>query len=228
MCLATTMWNPKKPETGHAGALAGPAQSSAAPLSTDGLALPPTESSRAYTLLTLMLLALSTAFGAAGYRYYQAQKTEAESSTRSHLSAIADLKVQQILAWRRERPRDDRRLQPWLEDFRKLYGYSDVAVLDARGGGRIGGPEMGRPADRELFTTMAMARGNREAAASDLQQSGGSVHMDVVAPVLEPNGPGPPTGSPAGGGGRLPERHYSVLAHSQPDGGKHIGSDWSR
>ena len=153
-----------------------------------------------------MLLALSTAFGAAGYRYYQAQKTEAESSTRSQLSAIADLKVQQILAWRRERlgaaillaanpmvtapagARDDRRLQPWLEDFRKLYGYSDVAVLDARGGVRIGGPEMGRPADRELFTTMAMARGNREAAASDLQQSGGSGHMDVVAPVLEPNG----------------------------------------
>ena len=115
-------------------------------------ALPPRESLRSYILFPLILLALGAALGVAAYRYYQAQKTALESSVQSHLSAIADLKVQQVLAWRRERlgaavllaanpmvsappgARDDRRLRVWLEDFRKLYGYSDLAILDDRNG----------------------------------------------------------------------------------------------
>jgi len=152
-----------------------------------------------------MLLALGAAFGVAGYRYYEAQKTELDASVQGQLSAIADLKIQQILAWRSERlgaaellasnpmvtapvgARDDGRLRIWLEGFRKLYGYSDVAILDARGAVRIGDAQTTRSTDHELVT-MAMARGNRQAFASDLWEPAGTVHMAVVAPVLDPKG----------------------------------------
>ena len=162
------------------------------------------DSPQAYLILPLILAALGIAFLSAGYLYYQTQKIEAEASARSQLSAIADLKVQQIVAWRRERlgaaellaanpmvtaqtgSRDDAKLARWLEHFRKLYGYSDAAILDAKGRLRIAGAGTAGAPNRELRITMAMARGNREAAASDLEESSDTAYMDVVAPVVEP------------------------------------------
>jgi PAS domain S-box-containing protein len=148
---------------------------------------------------------LGAAFATVAYHYYLAQKTEAESSIKNQLSAIAELKVQQILAWRRDllgaavllaanpmvtepaAARDDRHLRAWLEDFRKVYGYSEVAIIGAGGGVRIGG-RASRSPDGELLKAMATARENRQEVTSDLQQSADSVYLDVVAPVLEPNG----------------------------------------
>ena len=167
-------------------------------------AAPVRESYRNYILLPLVLLLLAGVFTAASYRYYQAQKNEKQGNTESQLSAIADLKVQQILAWRRERlgaatllaanpmvmapegARDDRQLQTWLAHFRTFYGYSDAAIVDAQGGLRIAGTGTARFADRELLRTMAMARCNQQASASDLVWLAGTAHMDVVAPVLKP------------------------------------------
>jgi two-component system sensor histidine kinase/response regulator len=198
----------REPKKSEANGIQDEAPAAPVAFSAAGAAdIPVRESSRAYILLPLILLLLGAAFGMAGYRYYQAQKRDAAFTVQNQLSAIADWKMEQIMAWRRQGlgaaallaanpmvsapvgSRDDRRLKAWLEDFRKLYGYSDAAVLDVRGGFRIAGAGTARSPDRELLTTMAMARGNRQAAASDLQEFAGTARMDVVAPVLEPNRP---------------------------------------
>ncbi|MGA2118585.1 MAG: PAS domain S-box protein [Bryobacteraceae bacterium] len=144
----------------------------------------------------------------AGHGLYQAQKEAVESEAAAQLSAIADLKVQQVLAWRSERvaaatfvasnpmlaepanPEETADLQRWLGQFRDLYGYQDVAVLSRTGRIRIGALD---PApDQRLQGLVAEALRSGEAVASDLdRQSGQSAKMDIVAPVMSKTGAPP-------------------------------------
>ena len=53
--------------------------------------------------LAVTFVALTAGVSVSGYRYYRAQKDILESGVRDQLSSVADLKVQQIVAWRQER-----------------------------------------------------------------------------------------------------------------------------
>jgi two-component system, cell cycle sensor histidine kinase and response regulator CckA len=122
-------------------------------------------------LLPVGFLLLTLALGAAGYRYYVGQKQYIEQEARRQLSAIADLKVQQVVAWRRERLADARviaatpampvvqqvlaraggsdareQVRSWMETLRTAGGYANVILVDSHGemclsAGRAGGAE---------------------------------------------------------------------------------------
>lgn len=68
------------------------------------------QSHRSYIALPVVLGAFCVGISLAGYGYYEAQRRNLESDIQSQLSAIADLKTQQILAWRKERQADAERL----------------------------------------------------------------------------------------------------------------------
>ncbi len=96
---------------------------------------------------------------AGGYRFYATQRDAVQREFTNELQAIADLKAEQIVEWRRERLGDARvitadpallrdiqsitvgrassgkrqEMLGWLENFRKAYQYSNAVLLDANG-----------------------------------------------------------------------------------------------
>ncbi len=115
-------------------------------------------SRRNLSLITGAFALVALGLGTAGYRYYLDQKTAIEGEERRQLAAIAELKVQQIVWWRRERMVDARILgatamsQPvravlerhgdvraheqarlWLEEVRDAGSYANAVVLDRQG-----------------------------------------------------------------------------------------------
>ena len=161
------------------------------------------ESPRFYVLLALAFVALAVGVSVTGYRDYRSQGEILEADARSQLSAVADLKVQQIVDWRRERigdavtiagnpavaQRTDReRMRAWLNGFRRFYGYREIALLDPRGVTRLtasGGPFN----DDDAVTLAREALRTGHPVVSDLHRRGpGPVYIDVVAPLAEGNG----------------------------------------
>ena len=144
----------------------------------------------------------------AGYRCYQAQSASLAAEIGASFPAIADLKAQQIAGWRAERvadarvlaesprlgaprsPQSDRRLQAWLEVFRKHCGYRDVAVLDRIGRVRVVKRSVGfNPfvSSTQALADEALRTG--EVVASELYEApGGFVYLDFLAAVPSRDG----------------------------------------
>jgi hypothetical protein len=161
--------------------------------------------SAASIALPLILAALCAGILAAGLFYARSQRRDMQAAVASELSSIADLKVQQILAWRRERIADSALLaseplalapaadqirfgfEKWLEAFRRLYGYLEVAVLNSDGSVRNAASEdlSAGAADPRVLALVQAALQSGQPAASDLKASAsGSPYLDFVAPVL--------------------------------------------
>lgn len=152
--------------------------------------------------LAVTFVALTAGVSVSGYRYYRAQKDILESGVRDQLSSVADLKVQQIVAWRQERIGDavtiagnpalaelrdggnHQALRGWLESFRRFCGYREIAILERTGEVRLtasGGPF---PVDAAVRALCRQATDTGRAAVSDLQGSEGDpVYLDFAAPV---------------------------------------------
>ncbi len=160
------------------------------------------ESGRSRCALLTILLLLCSGITVTGYHYYQTQRGSIESRIQGEISAIADLKVQQVLAWRNERiadaqllaayplvgapptPERDRQLRDWLEVFRRHAGYAQVALLDSSGGVRISASDGSAALNRHLLPLVQESLRSREVVVSDLYtEPGGFTYMDVVAPV---------------------------------------------
>ncbi|MGA3023433.1 MAG: PAS domain S-box protein [Bryobacteraceae bacterium] len=152
--------------------------------------------------LALTFVALAAGISVAGYGYYRAQKESIESGIRDQLSAIADLKIQQISAWRQERigdalaisgnpalgarthRGDQSALRGWLENFRGFYGYQEIAVLERNGQVRLTASGSPFAVDSAVRSLCQEAIRTGQAAVSDLQGSeGGPAYLDLAAPA---------------------------------------------
>jgi PAS domain S-box-containing protein len=153
---------------------------------------PAAELSFAGPALALLVTLLAAGILMVGIRYDENQRRDMQADVASQLSAIADLKVQQILAWRSERMADaalladdpllaggsERDIRAWLEAFRTRRGYTEVAILHRNR--KLGA---GLNALATLDTLMAAALANG-VAMSDLQEfPDGSLYLDLVAPI---------------------------------------------
>ena len=107
-------------------------------------------------VLLLFLLICAAGIMAGGWLLYNGLRTKAVKEAERNLAIIADLKVRQIAAWRRERlgdaevisrhPLNRVRIQPflekasltdqgrdikaWMESLRAAYAYSNVVLVD--------------------------------------------------------------------------------------------------
>lgn len=119
------------------------------------------EEQSAPVMLIFLFAALALGISAAGYSYYQHYEKSYRIEFESLLSSIAELKVAEIVQWRKERladasvlhdnenftklagrllsnPQDadaQRRIRLWLGKIRDAYSYSNLLLLDA--GGRL-------------------------------------------------------------------------------------------
>ena len=131
----------------------------------DGSSLPemmsssdPSSRNRELYILMGGFLFVTLGIGAVGYRYYAHQKAGIEAEVHNQLAAIAELKVRQVVAWRRERLADATiiaatEIMPavqmvlneqanatvrasvlaWLETIRKAGGYANAILVNSAG-----------------------------------------------------------------------------------------------
>ena len=131
-------------------------------------------------VFALIFVSMAVGIMAAGYFYYRNHERNYRSEVERQLSAIADLKVGELVQWRKERLNDgnvffnnagfsglvrrffdkpddaeaQRAIQTWIGKFQKAGQFSQVRLLDTRGVTRLaipaGGPELSSAVARRL------------------------------------------------------------------------------
>jgi PAS domain S-box-containing protein len=131
------------------------------------------------------------------YTYYQGQRRAVESNIGDQLTAVADLKVGQFAAWRRERIDDaqliagnpllrhaqgsEGELKAWLEDFH----LPAVAIVDRNGHVRISTGDRVRAGESDGLALAGETLRSGRVGVADLHwTSRGEIAMEVAAPIL--------------------------------------------
>ena len=157
---------------------------------------------RHFLVLPLLLTLICCAILFAGYRYVQVYNDAIKRTTRAELSAAADAKVDQILQWKHEResgaealaknpllagpfnPTDKVRAGAWLEQYRKLYGYEEIALLDPNGNVELKSSAGEHTPHGNLQPLIQQVLKTNRVVMSELRQgAAGSLHLNFLAPV---------------------------------------------
>jgi len=139
------------------------------------------------------------------YKYYQAQSRAVESSIGGQLAAVADLKVGQFAAWRRERI-DEAQLiagnpllrqaggsQADIGNWLKSLDYPAISVVDASGRIRVSSGGKSRESEAATLTLAGLALRSGQVSVADLHWTPlGEISMEVAAPI--PGGGSGPAG----------------------------------
>ncbi|HYK89617.1 MAG TPA: cache domain-containing protein, partial [Acidobacteriota bacterium] len=161
--------------------------------------------------IVLIFLGLSLGITAMGYRFYLSDKSEIKNKIQQDLSAIADLKANLIMAWRKERLADAivirnsqqvaLQVQGYLNDptdagvaqsllaymtvLKDQNGYASVLLLDTAQRLRLAtlGDEESGGCDQLYF---AATLNSREVKFSDLyrREPQGRIRLDLYIPIL--------------------------------------------
>ena len=161
-----------------------------------------------FALITLVLLA-------GGYGYYRSEAAHIRQEKYQDIAAIGELKVSQLLQWRRQRLADARRsqaspffrqaLEAWRKapaaadlqaDWRKrlrleqeAYDYADVLLLDLAGNVLLAASDHPDPSDPATQRAIAAAIASRDIVFSDFYRSSqGRVCLDTVVAVPDAEG----------------------------------------
>ncbi|MHB9008249.1 MAG: PAS domain S-box protein [Limisphaerales bacterium] len=164
--------------------------------------------------LLVLFLVLTSGITLVGLDYLKHQQTEARAAAREQLEAIADLKVQQIVNWRKERLADakviratpyairralDAMAQPesaitrrmftgWLDPVLEGGVYQRALLLDGERNVRLVHPPPQAP--RELAETLRLAAEEalrtRQVVVADLHRvpNETEVHLDLLVPLV--------------------------------------------
>jgi PAS domain S-box-containing protein len=173
-------------------------------------------------LLGLIFVCLAIGIVAAGYLYYRNYEKRYRSEVERQLSAVADLKVGELVQWRKERladgavffkngsfsgfvrrffemPEDaqaQQQIQAWVEKCQTLNQYDHVRLLDAQGVTR-----MSVPAGRsEMSATVAqrlpevLRTGQVTFQDFYRNEHDQRVYLAVLVPILDESDASPPLG----------------------------------
>jgi PAS domain S-box-containing protein len=150
-------------------------------------------------LITVVSLSALFAAGMLGgaYKYYQEQSRAVESGIGGQLAAVADLKVGQFAAWRRERI-DQAQLiagnpllrraggsQTDIESWLESLDYPAITVVDRSGRARLSTGAKARQSEADNLALAAAALRSGQVAVADLHwTSQGEISMEVAAPIF--------------------------------------------
>ena len=144
------------------------------------------------------------------------QLRTARRSVEGDLLAVARLKTEQIVDWRKERlvdagiiqgsqpfsdlvarwvdsgrPDDAAQILAWLQTIAETAGYSDIRLVDPSGRVLLDLSGNGGPLLADAQSGLQSALATRKAVLTDLHRGGESeaVHLDVIAPLLSATAP---------------------------------------
>ena len=175
------------------------------------------QSKKIYWYLIVVFFLFSAGIGTGGYFFFEHQKRKLKEKEWEQLAAIADLKVGQIMNWRKERigdgsiimetpfihrhvqqllsgpasNEDKQAFLDWMSLWQKTYSYQSIFLLDTTGRVRLSVPEGGGPSDPYSRALALEAMRGKKVLFSDLHRSetAQKIHIDLCVPLLGAGGP---------------------------------------
>jgi len=174
-----------------------------------------TQSNKAYWFLILVFFLFSFAIGTAGYFFYENQKAGLKQERWDQLNAVANLKLNQIVSWRKERIADakvifenpfisdhvqtliqnpnrldlKKKVSTWMASLKKYFDYNSVILLDAKGIVRLSVPETKGPLCSYTQQMVAEAVRTPQIILSDLHKGPDEdIHIGLIVPILNQKG----------------------------------------
>ncbi len=174
---------------------------------------------RQYSLALFFLIFIVLAAGivGAGYVYYRNFRAQFRTEVKSNLSAIADMKIDELARWRAERLSDAgvlfknpafsvlvqraleqpdptgalNRLKVWLAAIKNAYHYDRVFLLDAQGLERAAAPDTPETVAPHLKETLPDVLRSDQVTFQDFHSDtpDGPVHLSILVPVLADDNP---------------------------------------
>jgi len=165
-------------------------------------------------MLIFGILSLGIILG--GAFYYRSYERHFRSEVEHQLSAIAELKVSELVQWRKERladagilyqnasfaawvqrfiekPEDAdacRQIEIWLGKYRSYYRYDRVFLLDAKGSERLAVPDKPEPVAAHLAQDAAHCLDSGQVIFTDFHRDSPDrpVHLSLLVPILDTTG----------------------------------------
>jgi two-component system, cell cycle sensor histidine kinase and response regulator CckA len=175
-----------------------------------------------YTFLLVFVL-LAAGIVIAGFLYFRNYELRHRTEVEHQLSAIADLKVDELVHWQKERlgdaalfyknlnfsglvqrylqrPEDEetaRKLRTWLQHVRDGYQYDRVFLLDAAGRVRMSAPDARRPISSHLILRSVEVLRTKQVVFEDFYRNeyDGRTYLAVLIPILDERGNGRAVGT---------------------------------
>jgi PAS domain S-box-containing protein len=170
-----------------------------------------------YTFVLVFVL-LAAGIVIAGFLYYRNYERRYRTEVEHEISAIAGLKADGLVQWRKERmgdaavlyknanfservrrhlekPEDaeaQERLRTWLQHVWEGYPYDRVFLLDARGRERMSMPETRRSVSRQVTLQAAEVLRTKQVAFVDFYRNefDQRVYLAILVPIFEERGAG--------------------------------------
>lgn len=169
---------------------------------------------RSYVPIFAVFLVLALAISLTGYAYYRAGKSRISDQVGRELAAIADLKVQQLAQWRKERlanaavrsqnpfvtdavtrlslgqatAHDHRGLVVYLASLCREYDYGSALLFDSRGNVLLAaGKPVGILRPHLLpYVEAGLRAGSPSLSDFHRADQGGQVHLSLIVPFRDP------------------------------------------
>jgi PAS domain S-box-containing protein len=150
---------------------------------------------------------------ATGDLYYRNYERNYRAEAERQLSSIADLKVNELVQYRKERlgdantfynnpafselvrrfldqPADadaQRQLQSWLGKFQAYYGYARINLFDVQGAERLAVPNQPEPLPGYLARDIAAVLRSGQVTFLDFHRDapGLSIHLEILVPIFD-------------------------------------------
>ena len=189
----------------------------------------PSQKRKSGNLLVAVFLLSVLAFSSAGVLYFKRLQTNFGQTRREQLSVIADLKVRQIVNWRRDvlsdtafmfaapffarpvaefladpsAPASRSEVETWLGLWQRHYQFDQAQLIDANRKVRFSAPAGNPTLDPHLDEKVAEALRTGQVVICDLHRSpsDSAVHMHLLVPVATASAAPPVPGRPLPGPG---------------------------
>jgi signal transduction histidine kinase len=163
-------------------------------------------------LLILIFVVLAAGILVAGYLYYHNYEKNYRAQAEQQLSSIADLKIGELVQWRKERIGDadllfgnlafsslvqryfehpddvaaQAELRSWLTRYQEYNQYARVFLLDTQGAAQISIPDTAEPVPRHIpqDARKALQSGKVTILDLDLDEDTPQPHMAMLIPIF--------------------------------------------
>ena len=161
----------------------------------------------------LIFIALFIGITAAGTNYYRTAEQQFRTAVEQQLASVADLKVTDLMLWRKERLADGnvlfknpsftalvrrlfaqpadadarRQLQDWLGRYAVSHNYDQLRLMDAHGVTRLSVPGAVTPPSANTLRLMPEVLHSEQILFQDLfrDEADGRVYMQVMIPLFD-------------------------------------------
>ena len=170
-----------------------------------------------FVFFLLIFVVLTAGLVGAGYFYYKNYQKNFRTQVESALSAIADLKKDELVGWRAEMLRSAEvlfknpafsilvqrslelpdatgalgRLKTWLSRIKNAYDYDRIFLLDAQGRERASAPDVSETVAPHLKEALPDVLRTERITFLDFHRDspGGLIHLSILVPILADDAP---------------------------------------